>query len=58
MTDKRINNSVVWKCKCDCGNECEVTAGSLRVGRTKSCRCLKKESDKKPKGNAIDILDI
>ncbi len=26
-TDKRIDNgSVVWHCKCDCGNECEVSS--------------------------------
>lgn len=55
MTDKRINKSVVWKCKCDCGNECEVIAASLRAGRTRSCGCLKEESDKKPKGNVIDM---
>lgn len=57
QTDKRINKSVVWKCKCDCGTECEVVAASLRSGRTKSCGCLKKESDKSPKGNTIDMLN-
>ena len=56
MTDKRINKSVVWKCLCDCGNECEVAAASLRSGRTRSCGCLKKESDRKPKGNVIDLI--
>ncbi len=45
----------VWKCKCDCGNECEVIGASLRSGRTKSCGCLKQESDRKPKGNVIDL---
>lgn len=57
MTDKRINNSVVWLCKCECGNECEVVAASLRAGRTKSCGCLKKETDKAPKGNVIDLTN-
>jgi hypothetical protein len=33
-----------------------VVAPSLRLGRTKSCGCLKKESDRKPKGNVIDLL--
>lgn len=45
-----------WKCKCECGNFCEIRGVSLREGYTKSCGCLKKESDKKPKGNVKDIL--
>lgn len=41
-TEKRKNGSIVWHCKCDCGNECDVSAGSLtRSNRpTKSCGCL------------------
>lgn len=35
-----------WKCKCDCGNECVVDIASLRSGSSKSCGCLKIESDK------------
>lgn len=46
-----------WKCRCDCGTECEISGSSLRAGRTKSCGCLKQESDKKPKGNAIDLIN-
>ena len=43
-TDKRTNNrSIIWKCKCDCGNLCEVSQDSLRKG-TKSCGCLQKEA--------------
>ena len=42
-TDKRTNNrSVIWKCKCDCGNLCEVSRDSLMQG-TQSCGCLQKE---------------
>lgn len=46
ITDKRISNSVVWKCVCDCGNVCEVNSNSLVQGLTHSCGCLKKENDK------------
>ena len=39
------NNSKenLWLCRCDCGNEVEVTLGRLSSGNTKSCGCLKKE---------------
>lgn len=30
-------------CRCDCGNEREVTVGNLRSGISKSCGCLKAE---------------
>lgn len=30
-----------WLCKCDCGNELEVTTGNLRSGNTKSCGCTR-----------------
>ena len=55
-TSKRLNKSIVWICECECGNICEVPAASLTSLRTKSCGCLKKESDKKPKGNVIDLI--
>lgn len=44
-----------WNCVCECGNNCEVAGVNLRKGRTRSCGCLKKESDKNPKGNVIDL---
>ena len=31
----------MWKCKCRCGNECEISGKFLRNGHTKSCGCLK-----------------
>ena len=43
-TNKRINNSVVWKCICNCGTEKMVPASLLKSGGTKSCGCLKKET--------------
>ena len=58
-TGKRKNGSVVWLCKCDCGNICEVCGGSLTRSKhpIKSCGCLKKETDKQPKGNVINLIN-
>lgn len=53
-TTLRKNGSVVWHCKCDCGKECDISSAGLRSGSVKSCGCLKKESDRKPKGNVKD----
>lgn len=40
-TEKRIDGgSVVWKCRCDCGNEAEVSARRLMRGKVRSCGCL------------------
>ena len=36
-TDYRMNGQVVWRCICDCGQECFVPQGNF--GRTKSCGC-------------------
>lgn len=35
--------SILWLCKCDCGNETYVRANMLRSGHTQSCGCLVKE---------------
>lgn len=37
---KSKDRQIVWLCKCGCGNEICVPAGSLRKGNTKSCGCL------------------
>ena len=39
-TDERRNRSVMWECKCDCGNTTYVRAIALRSGNTTSCGCL------------------
>lgn len=34
---------IVYKCKCDCGNECVVLRDCLLNNKTKSCGCLNRE---------------
>lgn len=41
-TDKRKGGCVVWLCSCSCGSLTEITTGKL--GKTKSCGCLKREN--------------
>jgi hypothetical protein len=49
-------NEWYWNCICDCGNKCSVAGSSLRSNRTKSCGCWKKEADRMPKGNVINLV--
>ena len=43
-TEKRdARGSVFWHCRCDCGNELDVTESGLMHGNYKSCGCLKRE---------------
>lgn len=43
---KRKNNSIYWKCICECGKETWVSTGNLTSGQTKSCGCLSKQNRK------------
>ena len=44
-TDKRDSDrSVIWHCRCDCGNEIDVSGKRLRQNNTKSCGCLNTET--------------
>jgi len=40
-TDKYHN--ALWFCRCDCGNELNMSAHNLSCGQTRSCGCLRKE---------------
>ena len=40
---KNAQGSIIWKCRCDCGNEAEVSVLELNNGNCKSCGCLKEE---------------
>lgn len=39
-TNKRSGRSMIWTCKCDCGDYTEVGANNLSNGHTKSCGCI------------------
>ena len=42
-TKERQGSSIIWLCKCDCGNIKEISTSNLTLGRIKSCGCLSKE---------------
>ena len=41
------SKDIYWLCKCDCGNEKEVSARVLKSNQSKSCGCLQKEIARK-----------
>lgn len=41
------NRVVIYKCICDCGNTCTVTASNLTRYKTQSCGCLSENPDRK-----------
>ena len=43
-TERRQSGSIVWRCRCDCGNEVLVSAKQLRPGGAQSCGCLRRET--------------
>ena len=45
--DRDHRGSVVWHCRCDCGNEVNLSEAQLIYGNYKSCGCLKQENQQK-----------
>lgn len=45
-TEERKNGSVVWECRCSCGNIVLANGGSLASERIASCGCLRQERAK------------
>lgn len=39
------NRNALWNCICECGNVCTVSTERLRSGTTRSCGCLRKETN-------------
>ena len=51
--------SVMWKCRCDCGNEKNVRADSLVSGLTQSCGCLMRETSAQiGRKSAVDLTNM
>ena len=45
-SERTKDRNVIWKCQCQCGNECFVDSSSLISNNTKSCGCLNTETRK------------
>ncbi len=43
----RKGRSIVWECKCDCGNVVQTTSEMLKRGFKQSCGCLNAEVSRK-----------
>lgn len=46
-TEERRGGSVVWKCRCECGNTVLVSTKGLKSGHSQSCGCLQKTKARK-----------
>ena len=47
IVGRNLDRRVLWRCRCDCGNECIVSGKSLRGTNTSSCGCLHRETSQK-----------
>lgn len=56
--DRAENGSVIWECKCECGNVCYVSSAELLKGSVGSCGCLGKENSvKQGKINGRNLVE-
>lgn len=51
--DGNDTRHALWRCKCDCGAECDVKGVSLRQKSTQSCGCYRDELRRKVKKDLI-----
>lgn len=56
-TDERRNGAIVWKCRCDCGNEILVDSRKLSSGKIQSCGCDVKKYPKNIAGMRFGRLE-
>ena len=54
-SDKKYQTDghVIWHCRCDCGNECDVAGNNLRNHTTLSCGCSRGKNISKKKLNDL-----
>lgn len=58
-TDKRASNgSIIWLCKCDCGNFTEVSVGQLMREHTLSCGCRHQSKWEVFIGDYLALLNV
>lgn len=58
IVGKNKRRQLMWKCKCDCGNENVVCGSEMRLGRTKSCGCARKDiTFRSQRGNNYDLTN-
>lgn len=55
-TDQRRSNSVVWECRCDCGNTVLRSAKVLKAGGSVSCGCAKQTNMADLSGKRFGML--
>lgn len=53
-TDQREKKYIVWRCRCDCGNEVLASTRSLKRGTVKNCGCVEKKDARR--GNIAEDL--
>ena len=53
LKERSKDRGIIWHCKCDCGNECDVSRSNLVYSRILSCGCLTKSTGEE---NIISIL--
>ena len=40
-SQRNYKGNILWKCKCDCGNECFASTPQIKMQTKKSCGCIK-----------------
>lgn len=55
-TEKRDSNgSVIWHCRCDCGNEVDVSYSNLKYSKMQSCGCHRKAVGQQMAGRLVHV---
>ena len=55
--ERSVTGSVVWHCRCDCGNELDLSYNELVYSNICSCGCQKKEHNAKIQGFLTRVAD-